>query len=351
MGEQNTLSRRAFISCAATATAAMALTASNPIQAHAATAAEKKAEAEAMLAKVNVMQGKLKEASEAYEEAMGRRAEAQANMDDAQNRIDEASEQISDLQEKLGVRARNMYRSGSSSFLDMLLGATSFQAFTTNWDVLNDMNESDSQMVEETKELRADVEEQKKVFEAEEQVAAEQEAKAEAIVQETESLVAEYEASYQQLSAEAAQLLEAERKAAEEAERRRAEQEAQRQKQLYPSNNNFNDSYPAKVGGTAVSRAQGEIGKPYVWGACGPNGFDCSGLVSFCLSGVYGKRLGTASTFTTWTRVSNPQPGDICCNSHHCGIYIGGGQMIHAPQPGERVKVGPVQSGMIYTRY
>lgn len=349
MGEQNTLSRRAFISCAATATATMALTASYPIQAHAATAAEKKAEAEAMLAKVNVMQGKLKEASEAYEEAMGRRAEAQANMDDAQNRIDEASEQISDLQEKLGVRARNMYRSGSSSFLDMLLGATSFQAFTTNWDVLNDMNESDSQMVEETKELRADVEEQKKVFEAEEKVAAEQEAKAEAIVEETQSLVDEYEASYKQLSEEAAALLEAERKAAEEAERRRAEQERQRQNKI--PGGNFNDSYPQTVGGTAVSRAYGEIGKPYVWGACGPSGFDCSGLVSFCLSGVYGKRLGTAASFTRLTRVSNPQPGDICCNSGHCGIYIGGGQMIHAPQPGDRVKVGPVQSGMIYTRY
>lgn len=347
MSEQNALSRRAFVGCAATVTAAVALGAVNPVQAHAATAAEKKAEAEAMMAKLNVMQEKLKESSEAYEEAMGRREEAQAKMDDAQARIDEASDQISDLQEQLGVRARNMYRSGSSSFLDMLLGATTFQAFTTNWDLLNDMNENDSQMVEQTKELRADVQQQKEVFAAEEKVAAEEEARAEQIVQETQGLVDEYEASYQQLSAEAAALLEAERKAAEEAERRRVQQEQERQRQ----NTSAGDNYPQTVGGTAVSRAQGEIGKPYVWGACGPSGFDCSGLVSFCLSGVYGKRLGTAASFTRWPRVSNPQPGDVCCNSSHCGIYIGGGQMIHAPQPGERVKVGSVQSGMIYTRY
>lgn len=221
------ISRRAFVGCAATATAAVALTAANPLQAHAVTAAEKKAEAEEMMSKLNVMQGKLEEASAAYEEAMGRREEAQQKMTDAQNRIDEASERISDLQEQLGVRARNMYRSGSSSFLDMLLGATSFQAFTTNWDVLNDMNENDSHMVEETKSLRAEVQEQKEVFAAEEQVAAQEEARAEAIVQETQGLVEEYEASYQQLSAEAAELLEAERRAAEEAERRRAEQAVQ----------------------------------------------------------------------------------------------------------------------------
>ena len=178
MGEQNALSRRAFIGCAATATAAVALGAADPIQAYAATAAEKKAEAEAMKAKLEVMQAKLKESSEAYEGAMGRREEAQAKMDDAQARIDEASEQISGLQEQLGVRARNMYRSGSSSFLDMLLGATSFQAFTTNWDLLNDMNENDSEMVEQTKQLRADVQQQKEVFAAEEKVAAEEQARA-----------------------------------------------------------------------------------------------------------------------------------------------------------------------------
>ena len=102
-------------------------------------------------------------------------------------------------------------------------------------------------------------------------------------------------------------------------------------------------------GGSIVSRAYSQLGKPYVWGACGPNSFDCSGFVSYCLTGSY-SRLGTTLTFMGWTRVSNPQPGDVVTTATHCGIYIGNGQMIHAPHKGDVVKVGPVQSGMIYVR-
>ena len=102
-------------------------------------------------------------------------------------------------------------------------------------------------------------------------------------------------------------------------------------------------------GGSIVSRAYSQLGKPYVWGAYGPNSFDCSGFVSYCLTGSY-TRLGTTLTFMGWTRVSNPQPGDDVTTATHCGIYIGNGQMIHAPHTGDVVKVGPVQSGMIYVR-
>ena len=102
-------------------------------------------------------------------------------------------------------------------------------------------------------------------------------------------------------------------------------------------------------GGSIVSRAYSQLGKPYVWGACGPNSFDCSGFVSYCLTGSY-SRLETTLTFMGWTRVSNPQPGDVVTTATHCGIYIGNGQMIHAPHTGDVVKVGPVQSGMIYVR-
>lgn len=102
-------------------------------------------------------------------------------------------------------------------------------------------------------------------------------------------------------------------------------------------------------GGSIVSRAYSQLGKPYVWGAYGPNSFDCSGFVSYCLTGSY-SRLGTTLTFMGWTRVSNPQPGDVVTTATHCGIYIGNGQMIHAPHTGDVVKVGPVQSGMIYVR-
>ena len=118
-----------------------------------------------------------------------------------------------------------------------------------------------------------------------------------------------------------------------------------------PSNSSSSPttSGPNANGGSIVSRAYSQLGKPYVWGACGPNSFDCSGFVSYCLTGSY-TRLGTTLTFMGWTRVSNPQPGDVVTTATHCGIYIGNGQMIHAPHTGDVVKVGPVQSGMIYVR-
>ena len=119
-----------------------------------------------------------------------------------------------------------------------------------------------------------------------------------------------------------------------------------------PSGNNTSSNTTSGSnanGGTIVSRAYSQLGKPYVWGAYGPNSFDCSGFVSYCLTGSY-SRLGTTLTFMGWTRVSNPQPGDVVTTATHCGIYIGNGQMIHAPHTGDVVKVGPVQSGMIYVR-
>ena len=119
-----------------------------------------------------------------------------------------------------------------------------------------------------------------------------------------------------------------------------------------PSGNNTSSNTTSGSnanGGTIVSRAYSQLGKPYVWGAYGPSSFDCSGFVSYCLTGIY-TRLGTTLTFMGWTRVSNPQPGDVVTTATHCGIYIGNGQMIHAPHTGDVVKVGPVQSGMIYVR-
>ena len=119
-----------------------------------------------------------------------------------------------------------------------------------------------------------------------------------------------------------------------------------------PSGNNTSSNTTSGSnanGGTIVSRAYSQLGKPYVWGAFGPSSFDCSGFVSYCLTGSY-TRLGTTLTFMGWTRVSNPQPGDVVTTATHCGIYIGNGQMIHAPHTGDVVKVGPVQSGMIYVR-
>lgn len=108
--------------------------------------------------------------------------------------------------------------------------------------------------------------------------------------------------------------------------------------------------YNAKTGNEIADRALAEVGKDYVWGAVGPDGYDCSGLVSYAITGKH-ERLGTTYTFMDWPEVSDPKPGDICVNEGHTGVYIGDGQMCHAADYGIGVIVGPVQSGMKYVRY
>lgn len=109
-------------------------------------------------------------------------------------------------------------------------------------------------------------------------------------------------------------------------------------------------SYDSSSGSTTVSRAESMLGRPYEWGAAGPDSFDCSGLVSYCLTGNF-VHMWSTTDIITWPQVSDPQPGDICVSATHCGVYVGGGMMIHAPQTGDVVKESPVHSGMIYVRY
>ena len=166
----------------------------------------------------------------------------------------------------------------------------------------------------------------------------------------------------------AAQQEEEEQRAAEEAERQRAEDDSEADtdqddtadtadsqdtgdsEETDPETPAEEPQYDSSAGGSAVSRAYGKLGRAYAWGAAGPDTFDCSGLVSYCLTGSY-VHTWTTTDFMSWTQVSDPQPGDICTSATHCGIYIGNGQMIHAPQTGDVVKVSPVHSGMIYVRY
>lgn len=97
------------------------------------------------------------------------------------------------------------------------------------------------------------------------------------------------------------------------------------------------------------------LGKKYVYGASGPNTFDCSGLTSYVYRVAAGINIGR----TTYDQLnvgrpvsqSELQPGDLVFpHSSHVGIYIGGGMMIHAPQTGDVVKVAPVYRFMTARR-
>ena len=98
-------------------------------------------------------------------------------------------------------------------------------------------------------------------------------------------------------------------------------------------------------GGAAVAAAESVLGRPYVWGASGPSSFDCSGLTmwAWAHAGV-GLSHSSSAQYGSGAHVSQSalQPGDLLffySPISHVGMYIGGGQMIHAPHTGDVVRI------------
>jgi cell wall-associated NlpC family hydrolase len=105
---------------------------------------------------------------------------------------------------------------------------------------------------------------------------------------------------------------------------------------------------------TAIAFARSQLGKPYQFGAAGPDAYDCSGLVyaAYAAAGIH-----IARTTYQWQQdgpvipLSQIQPGDLLfsagsdgtpVNPGHVVMYLGGGQVIQAPQSGENVQIDPV---------
>ncbi|WP_405880240.1 NlpC/P60 family protein [Streptomyces sp. NBC_01136] len=105
---------------------------------------------------------------------------------------------------------------------------------------------------------------------------------------------------------------------------------------------------PDSRAAAAVSYAYGKLGSPYVWGATGPAAFDCSGLAqaAYRAAGISLPRT-TYAQIAAGRRVSRSEllPGDLVffySGISHVGIYVGNGQMIHAPNPSAPVRLAPV---------
>ena len=355
----NGLSRRAFIGGAVMLGAASIVA---PTTAFAATAAEKQAEADAVRNQLVGLQADLEAAADSYKQALDAQEVAQAAMEAEQVKIDEANGKIADLQDKLGTRARSMYRSGSSSFLDFVMGATSFEEFTQNWDLLNKMNENDGQMVDETKTLREELQASKDEYARQEKIAADKAAEAKVIQTEAEAKVAQATELVNSLDAEAQALLaEEQAAAARAAAEQAAAEEAARQAQQSPSNgggsgsgagsggggssyvppvyNNGGGGGGGSVGnyGSVVDYTMSRIGCPYVWAAEGPDAFDCSGLVRWAYLQVgislphYTESLYACAK--NRVPVSEARPGDVLYRPGHVGIAVsyGGSHYVHAP--------------------
>ncbi len=376
------LSRRAFIGGAAVLGATSLII---PEFAFAETAAEKQAEADAVRNQLVGLQADLETAGENYYAALDEQESAQRSMEEQQVKIDETTEEIEGLQDRLSTRARSMYRSGSTTFIDFLLGASSFAEFTQNWELLNQINANDADLVDQTKAAREQLQAAKDEFARQEQIAAQKAAECKQIHDEVQVKVQNATELMNSLDDEARALLEQEQAAAAAAAAAQQQAEAEAAAAAAGGNGGGGDDsgysdnqgggngggstgggsswggggssggggstivYPSGGGSAgdnsaAYSYACSRIGCPYVWGAEGPDSFDCSGLVTWAY-----RQLGielphqSESQMACATRVvsvSEARPGDVLWRYGHVGIAggYGGTPYVHAPTFGAYVR-------------
>lgn len=330
--------------------------------------AAKQAEAEAALQSLNILMGNFEQKSLEYDAAMLEQEEAEKKVEEAQETIKEKTGEIEKFQGKLSSRMKDMYRNGELNFVDVLLNSATFEEFSSNVFLLDRINANDSQLIEQTKAAKEELEKAKTEYEEQSDRAANAAQEALEAKEDLSSQISDMQAVYDGLSAEAQALLVSRSEAAP----------------LENGNSNYSDggddggsgnvtvpqseisSYDETTGSITLSdgtqgtlvgydsngnaiveRAYAALGSAYVWGGVGgaSGGYDCSGLVSYALTGK-NERLGTTGTFMGWSQVTDPQPGDVCTSEGHCGIYIGNGQMIHAADYGTGVVIGKVQEGM-----
>lgn len=292
-------------------------------------------------------------------------------LDQTAGEITQKQQEIADGQAKLSTYVAGEYKTGGLSLLQVLTGVDDLSDMLNRLFYYGKVSDKQAQTIQEVKELKQQLTD--KQAEQEKNVAATQkkvdelnaqQAEAQSVVNSLDSqLQAELAAEAEANAALQAGINASTAEKATVSNETAGTTENTNNGGQTSNNNNQGGNTPAPTpsapsqsvdGGSVVSRAYSKLGCAYSWGGIGPNSFDCSGFVSYCLTGRY-CRLGTTGTFMGWTRVSDPQPGDVVVNSYHTGIYIGGGQMIHASDYNTGVIISSVAAGMnnnyIFVRY
>ena len=325
--------------------------------------------------------------------------EIKIEVENTEKEIETTKADIEKSEEVLGKRIREFYKSGGQvNYLTLLFSAESFNDLISKIDSTTRIVNIDKELIAELEEKKANLNEKVTVLEERKAEVIKLTEESKAALDELNAKKAEQEIAIEQLNAEQEEfeknyLSVSERKLvahqqaaidqltsirdnqikseivkqeisdsiyygtikleeiieAEEAEE--AAKAAAQQQISSPNRGEITSGTASSASGNAiVSYAYNFIGTPYVYGATGPDTFDCSGFTSY----VYANAAGINITRTTYSQmgVGTPvsydelQPGDLVFTygGDHVGIYVGGGQYIHAPQPGDRVKVGNVTS-------
>jgi peptidoglycan DL-endopeptidase CwlO len=315
----------------------------------------KRAQAQDVLAQIQEIDGQLEYAIEAYNHATveldGIKAELRTNA----RHLGIARSGLKSAQGHLAQRLVSLYVNGSQGgALEVVLGSESLDDLLNRLEAVEQVSSQDTRVLREVKRFRAQVKQQKVRLErarvAQARVVADRAAQRASI----EGQLARRQQMLQSIKSEIASLEAAERQRQERlAAQARARLAVSGAAQASEQPSTLVDATSvqevlapapdARYGGV-VGIAMQYLGTPYVWGGASPSGFDCSGFIMYVYAQI-GVSLPhhAASQYGMGTAVSRDelQPGDLVFFNGlgHAGIYIGGGQFVHAPHTGDVVKI------------
>jgi cell wall-associated NlpC family hydrolase len=296
-------------------------------------------------------------AAEAYNGAVYELGQVQDRIVENRKAIAETERNLVATREILAERLRNLYATPEPSLAEVLITSGSISAAADKLDLLDRVGQQDALVVEGLRANRARLGELRQQLLDDEQTAenavdAKQQQK-----EKVEGLLRQRQQVLDGVKGELAQLLKAE----EERARREAAAAAlvaqQREAAAVAASGSSGGSFAPSASVTpsaplpsgsgnaaAASVAMQYLGVPYVWGGASPSGFDCSGLASYAYAQI-GKSVPhfTGAIYAGFPHVPSGQEqvGDLVFFNGlgHMGIYIGGGQFVHAPHTGDVVKV------------
>ncbi|RBY97031.1 NlpC/P60 family protein [Blastococcus sp. TF02-8] len=288
----------------------------------------------------------LEAVTEEFNEARDALAAQQAAAVAANAELERATAQLAAAQASVRSVARSAYTGESMSSFQAMLTSASADEFVSRVTTLHTIAGHQTGLVEQAAAAnvvaaQAQATAQKAATEAQatyDAVAAQQ--------ADLQKQIDDFKAQFERLSAEERQAAVAQ--ASHPAEERSGETRASRDEREAPGGGPVvANSQAAQI---AVNTALAQRGKPYVWAAGGPGSFDCSGLTQYAyraagISLPHSSR-GQSGMGQAVSR-DQLQPGDLVFFYRpvsHVGIYIGNGQMVHAPTSGDVVKIASVDS-------